>query len=413
MKKKDWLVIIIIACATFLITYFGSSIVLKENKKEEKVIKQTSSFTIKFIKEVNSNNKNTNYIISPYSVEMALSMLSVGADNDTLIEFDKVLKDRSFNLDNDKVSVANALFIKNYYKDVIEKDFSNTLTDNYNSEVLIDDFTTPDVINNWVKDKTNGMIPKILDEINPEFVLGIANAVAIDTKWKNQFKCIYTDGEEFKNDKKTLKVEMMHNDYEGGVKYLDKDVKGIVLPYKDNLEYVAIMPKKDLHGFIDNLTDKSLNEYLNSFKKVGKNEKVILDLPRYSYEYDVPKFKNILMNMGIKKAFDKDNADFSKIITKENLNKLEKGNIYVSTALHKAKIELNEKGTKAAAVTYFALESNTAMEVDETKLIEIKFNKPFMYIIRDKESHEMLFFGTVYEPNKWKGSTCEGGDKSE
>ena len=81
-------------------------------------------------------------------------------------------------------------------------------------------------------------------------------------------------------------------------------------------------------------------------------------------------------------------------------------NLYVNTAIHKTKIELNEKGTKAAAVTYFGLDKATAVRPDY-EVRNIVFNKPFVYIIREKNTGEILFFGTVYEPNIWNGSTCE------
>ena len=407
MKKKDWLVIVIVACCTFLITFFSSTFVLNKNKeKEEKVVKETSSFTIKFIKEANKNNKS-NYLISPYSVETALSMLRVGANNNTLTELDKVIRNRNINFNNDNVHIANALFVKDYYNEVLEKEFVDTLRNNYNSDILVDKFSTPDVINNWVNDKTDGMIPSIMDSISEDFAIGLANAISIDAKWSTEFECNRTTGEEFINGKNKTKVEMMHNDYENNVKYLDDDVKGIILPYKENLEFVGLMPKKDLNAFIDGLTDKSLNEYLNDFKKIKENEKVHLSIPRFSYDYDLKQFKNILIDMGINDAFSSKEADFSKIVTKENLEKLGRDNLYVDKAIHKTRIEFNEKGTKAAAVTAFIMLDNASAIVDDIKIIDIKFNKPFMYIIRDKESHEVIFFGTVYEANKWQGSVCK------
>ena len=76
-------------------------------------------------------------------------------------------------------------------------------------------------------------------------------------------------------------------------------------------------------------------------------------------------------------------------------------------AIHKTHIDLNENGTKAAAVTYFGMFKNTSIEPKEKEIINIEFNKPFIYIIRDPKTNEMLFFGVVYEPNKWIDSTCE------
>ena len=410
MKKKDWLIVIVVACVTFLIIFVSGTINSTHKKKEEKkVIKATSSFTIKFIKEANKYSNNSNYIVSPYSVEMALSMLRVGADGNTLKELDTVLRARNFNLNNDKVKIANALFIKDFYKNVIEKDFVDTLKLDYDSEVLIDKFDTPDVINNWVNEKTDKMIPKLLDEMSDDFALGIANAISIDTKWQSQFECEDTYGADFTYDKNKTKVEMMHKEYSKGAMYLDGDVKGIMLPYKDDLEFIGLLPKKDVSTYINNLTDKDFNEQINSFKSLEENDKLYLSLPRFSYEYDFSDFGKSLMDLGIKDAFNPDSADFSKIITKENLLSLGKDNLYVDSAIHKAKIELNEEGTKAAAVTYFGLSANAAIMEDDYNKIYINFDRPFLYLIRDKSSHEILFFGVVYKPNKWNGSTCKEG----
>ncbi len=405
MKRKDWLIIIIVACGAFLITFISTNMLLsKEKKEEEKVIENTSSFNIKFIKEVNNNTKG-NYVISPYSVEMALSMLRLGANENTLKQIDKVLRDREFTLENENVAIANGMFAKNEYKDVIENDFITALRNDYDSDIIFDEFKTPEKINNWVNEKTNKMIPKVVDNIEDDFVLGLANAIYIDAHWKDSFECHNTDKGEF-GYKDKENVEMMHNSYEENAKYLKGDVTGIILPYKEDLEFVALMPKKDLNKFIDELDDKSFNEYLNSFKSVKGKEKVILSIPRFKYEFDLKSFKKILKDLGIKDAFNSEKADFSGIVTKDNLKSLGKENLYVGTAIHKAKIEFMEKGTKAAAVTYFGLDANAA-PVTDYKEINITFDKPFMYIIRDTKTKEMLFFGTVYNPNKWKGSTCQ------
>ena len=89
-------------------------------------------------------------------------------------------------------------------------------------------------------------------------------------------------------------------------------------------------------------------------------------------------------------------ADFTKIIDDVP--------VHIGKAVHKTHISLNEKGTKAAAVTYFQLDRNAI--INEKDRIDIKFDKPFMYFIRDNKSSELLFFGIVKEPNMWKGGTC-------
>ena len=99
----------------------------------------------------------------------------------------------------------------------------------------------------------------------------------------------------------------------------------------------------------------------------------------------------------MKDAFLPGDADFSNIA--------EESDLYISDAIHDTYIKLGETGTKAAAVTAFIFKDNAVRE--EKKKVNITFDKPFMYIIRDKKSKNILFIGTVYEPNKWEGSTCE------
>ena len=113
-------------------------------------------------------------------------------------------------------------------------------------------------------------------------------------------------------------------------------------------------------------------------------------------------FKEILISLGIKDAFDKDLADFTNIMPRNE----EIRNLYVGEAIHKTHIDLNEKGTKAAAVTYFGMYKSSGIAKEKEK-VSIVFNKPFIYMIIDHKTDELLFFGTVYEPNKWQGKTCK------
>ena len=111
--------------------------------------------------------------------------------------------------------------------------------------------------------------------------------------------------------------------------------------------------------------------------------------------------------MGISSVFSKSDADLTNIISKDEMTKHGIENIYVNKVLHKTHIDLNEKGTKAAAVTYIEVsETLGALDVEENNDIDIEFNKPFIYMIRDSASGEILFFGSVYNPNEWNGSTC-------
>ena len=141
---------------------------------------------------------------------------------------------------------------------------------------------------------------------------------------------------------------------------------------------------------------KKLNDIIGDFKETNDNQEINLSLPRFTYEYEIDNFIGLLQKLGIKDAF-RVSANFSNMI---NLN-----SVYFDTAIHKTKIELNETGTKAAAITYFGMKNFMALP-DEKEIINITFNKPFVYLIRESNTNEILFFGTLYQPNIWKGSTC-------
>lgn len=380
----------------------------KKEKETEPTSYNDTDFNIKLIKTVNSIN-NDNYLISPYSIEIALNMLKSGANNNTLKEIENVVGTRDINnLEKNNVKIANAVFIKDKYKNYIEELFINNIKDKYKGEILYDEFTSPKLINDWVSKNTDNMIEKLLDNMDSDFVLGLINAVAIDTEWNSQFECINTRSDVFtKNDNKEINVEMMHKTYAGeDYKYFINDSeKGVILPYKNDLEFVGIIPSNSVSDYINNLSNEKLDNIQSSIKSSSNDVRLILSLPRFSYSFDLKNFKGILKSIGIKDAFLSSAADFTKIITKENMNNTDINNLYVGEAIHKTYIDLNEKGTKAAAVTYFGMFKNTAIREDYD-IVEIEFNKPFIYMIRDKETKEMLFFGVVYEPNIWKGSTC-------
>ena len=250
------------------------------------------------------------------------------------------------------------------------------------------------------------MIPSILDEIDKDFVLGLANAIAIDVEWEQPFDGSFTMKEDFnKKDGSKKSVNMMHNTYEttGGADYLKSDkAQGIIIPYKEDtsLEFIAIMPNDNIDDYIANLTNDELKELENNKKTSNKKLHITLGLPKFSYSYDYNDFMNTLKDMGIKDAFDPNNADFTNIISKKDMKDNNIENLYVSTAIHKTYIDLNEKGTKAAAVTYFGL-SKAGAVLDDYETINITFDKPFLYMIRDKKNHKVLFTGVVNNPNDY------------
>ena len=169
----------------------------------------------------------------------------------------------------------------------------------------------------------------------------------------------------------------------------------------NQFELVAFMPNKSIDDYIENITEEDL-KFNKGLEEPNKSKEIYLSLPRFTYEFDLDDFINILKSMGIEEVFDVSKADLTNMyLPNDKFHSL-----YVDEAIHKTKIELTEDGTKAAAATYFGMEEGVAIEKEPKEIIRIEFNKPFIYMIRENNTKEILFFGTVYEPNIWNGSTC-------
>ena len=191
-----------------------------------------------------------------------------------------------------------------------------------------------------------------------------------------------------------IKTDMMHNFYTNGVQYFKDDKKeGVIIPYKSDendkyeLELIAYLPKGKIKNFIENITEDDIDIKDDIIDK--SNLRIYLSIPKFEYDFDLENFMEVLQTMGINDVFDSNEADLSRA--------LKDTKAYVSTAIHKTRIEVSEKGTKASAVTYFGVEQSVAYE-PEYKEIKIDFNKPFIYMIREKNTKELLFFGTLYNP---------------
>ena len=419
MKKKYILTFLVVIVLIFGIV--SCVILYKKKINKDKPTETTTTvkvategkFEYKLLQEVDQVNDG-NYLVSPFSIKYALMLLRDGAKGDTYNEIAKVVgQDEAVHMDNESVKIANALFLKNMYKEYFNPDYAANFLFYHNANIIYDDFYTPAVINSWANEKTDGMIKEVLQDIDPDFILGVANAIAIDVKWKSQFDCDATSSKEFtKKDGTKKNVEMMRNtfEYDGQAEYIESDkAKGIVLPYKDetNLEYIAILPNDNISDYISNFDEKEFNKLLANKQSSSKSLHINLSMPRYSYEYDLSQFATVLKKMGIVKAFNPTEADFTGFMTRENMTKSQVGNLYVSQAVHKTFIELNEAGTKAAAVTFFGVSKATAIDREQFKTIDINLDRTFLYLIREKTTNEILFMGVVNDPNEWKGSTCE------
>lgn len=191
--------------------------------------------------------------------------------------------------------------------------------------------------------------------------------------------------------------------------YVDDDVKVFAKDLKTydgtTLQYVAFLPKKEeLKSFVENVTSEKINEYISKLIELKKENfkdgyvtKIKGTIPKFKFEYSLDLMED-LKKLGITDVFDKNKVDISGITSSKN--------VYIGEAVHKANIEFTQEGIKASAATMMgglgAADSFDYLYDVPTEEIDLTFDNPYMFIIRDKDSGEVWFTGTVYTPSLWK-----------
>lgn len=377
-------------------------------KSDIKTDYSNTDLSFKFLK---MENKKGNMIYSPLSIRYALQMLNEGANSNTKAQIEKVIGNtnvRKYDNINDVLSLANALYIRDTYSKYVKDEYKNKLLNNYNAEIKYDAFKSADNINNWIENKTFGQIENMLrDEIvtNPDNEMFLINALAIDMAWKEKFDGEDTHGGKFylENGKEMTATMMNQKTKSDSISYYKDDkITAISMDLEqyenEQMEFIAIMPNEDLANYIENFGTDTLKRITDNLISASETKDGLdIYIPRFSFDYNL-NLKNDLITLGITDAFDSELADFSNMASKSPL--------WVGDALHKANIDFTEKGVKAAAVTVIYMETGMAL-ANEKKPIEIRIDKPFMYLIRDKKTSEIWFVGTVYEPNSWENDKAD------
>ena len=348
-----------------------------------------------------------NYMYSPLSIKMALSLVANGASGDTRSEilssldivdiesFNELSKDiirRYSQTENLKLSIANSIWIN---KDNTDQSFSNKYSDlaqkYYNADVrTVSDSDAVKQINSWVNDKTQGKIPSVID--NSDFWASIVNAIYFKGAWQKEFNPQATQKGDFTFADGTVgQVDFMNKTSWMNV-YVSDDVTVAVLPYKNRFDNIS---SDGSYLGSDVYTDLDVGMYLVMADIDIKPEEIVLSalsnellqstytrfsMPKFKIEYQT-KLNDILMTMGIKSAFDPQMSDFR--------NMFDNGNMFVTDTIHKTYISVDEKGTEAAAVTALAM-AGSALPPEP---LDVSFNKPFYFVIRDNTSGESLFIG--------------------
>lgn len=348
--------------------------------------------------------KDKNYMFSPFSIKMALSMASNGAEGETLDEIKSVLDIDDLNLYNNhvknlieaysqseilKLDVSNSVWINKSNTDQnFSDEFINIVKGSYNGETgFVTKENALDTINGWVNEKTKGKIPTIITKDNTNFWAILINAVYFKGRWQNEFFEGATKLNTF-TDKNGKETEIDFMNRVGYFGYSDNDgIEVVELPYKNHEE---ILDENGYFAGVKRFENIDVSMFLIMGERPYNPEDVLnktelntvyadFFMPKFNIEYSTS-LNDVLQEIGIKKAFSPV-AEFEKMF--------DKGNMSITDTIHKTYIKVDEEGTEAAAVTGIGMAGSAL----PPKPVTIKFNKPFTFVIKDKVNNEILFMG--------------------
>lgn len=404
MMRKRICIVTSILTLISLLTGCTRDVVFEKDKVNTEVIKSNNEFAFDIFARINEEDKDENVFISPFSISTALSVTVQGAETTTKDSMMEALKYEGIDLDEvnavykymlhylnevDKkieLDINNSIWI-NDGKD-IKKDFINVNKNTFNAHVSQLDFSKKDAadeMNKWVKDATNKKIDKIVEPpISDRVEMYLINAIYFKGEWTDKFKKINTSDSDFHSGNGETKVVKMMERMDR-IEYGQKeDFKAVRLPYGEGkTSMYCILPSEDIsiNDFIKTLDADKWQEIRQSVSEVGD---VLLNIPRFKMEYESKDLKEFLISMGMEEAFLEE-ADFSGISDE---------GLYIDSVLHKAVIEVNEKGSEAAATTSIKMNTKDAGMLDPPSFIA---DRPFLFFITEDNTGTILFMGKLYD----------------
>lgn len=346
-----------------------------------------------------------NFFFSPYSISAAMGMTYAGARENTAAEMAKALEisaspeqlpvdfknlnaavQASARKGGHKLNIANGLCLTG---GDVSKEYKAILRENFDAEFFAGGL---DKINGWVKERTQGKIEKILENLSPDSVCVLLNAIYFKGTWASQFKREATRDAPFRPAAhKEVTVPFMHQ--KGQFKLLEKGAfQALVMPYSGKTLSMVIVLPKDVDGLAvleKTLTAETLAQWLAEVDKQAEREAEVF-VPRFKLEtgYDlIPPCRAL----GIKDAFTSGSADFRGM-------GWPKGDLWIAQVKHKAFVDVNEEGTEAAGATAVEMATQSARSSPA-----FRADHPFLFVIREHATGSILFLGRLSDPTKHGG----------
>jgi serpin B len=355
--------------------------------------------------------QNGNLFFSPESISTAFAMAYAGASGTTAAQMAATLH---FTLPPDKLHpamgallaglngphagyqlrVADALWAEKDF--TFLDDFLKLTSSDYGAGFNRVDFkSAPEAsratINQWVEEKTEDKIKNLMPagSVTPATRLVLTNAIYFKGDWQSQFDKAQTKDEDFHpSATQAVKAQLMHLTSKLGY-FNGGTFQAVDIPYKTGeLSMIVLLPNDAgaLPALEQSLTAANARQWLSQFRP---GSKIVLTLPKFKMTQQF-QLGGTLSAMGMSTAFARGAADFSGMTGKRDL--------WISAAIHKAYIDVNEEGTEAAAATGIVMRSMIAARPEPP--IVFRADHPFLFLIRDNHSGAILFMGRVNDPTK-------------
>ncbi|MBE9034800.1 serpin family protein [aff. Roholtiella sp. LEGE 12411] len=371
---------------------------------DTKIVDANNKFGFKLFSEVQKNDSSEkNVFISPTSVAIALAMTYNGASGSTQQAMAKTLELQGMNLQEInsyyaaskkllenpdmkvQLTIANSLWAN---KDAsFQPDFLQVIQHFYQAKVSnlnFKDATATSTINNWINENTRGKISKIVETIEPDQVLFLINAIYFKGNWSREFDKSQTTQYPFHLTSEKQKKHPMMSQTGDYRYYENQQFQAVSLPYGKvgKVSFYIFLPKQnsDLTTFYRTLNVENWEKWMTQFSK----QQGFIRLPRFKTDYNVT-LNDALKALGMEEAFS----------SKANFSGMGK-NFALSQVKHKTFVEVNEEGTEATAATSAAIEAVSLRQQPEP--FKMIVDRPFFCAIRDNQTGNILFMGSIVEP---------------
>jgi len=351
-------------------------------------------------------SESGNLMLSPLSAQVALTMLMNGSrgetynqihsmlgypDNMNLAEVNLAYRKLARALINAdplvKLALANAVFYRERFE--VKPPFLSAMRTEFGAHIQALNFELPEAvntINRWASSNTNARIPKVLDEIEPNAVMFLMNALYFKGNWSNPFDKSRTSPAEFTlANRNAVMVPMMQGNV-ASLMYYGEGFQAVEIPYgRKNFSMILLVPAEPLETFLRGFSGETWLTLTRSLdaQSASRDEwpQNLVQMPKFGFSYEKI-LNNQLRALGMIDAFDAELANLSGIADDGLLVSFVKQNTFV---------EVNEEGTEAAAVTTIGI-------IRTSVPTPFQVNRPFVFAIRERTTNTLLFIGQVTNP---------------